>query len=121
MPVPAMPRARLVVGETQLRLGGLECILNRPSLPLHPHQLSDWGPGRTPGREERQILIDKAAPDQQAAGPQAGEIIVVFLRPEIRQLDISPVIQAQALGAVSRRQASPNLRGKSLRDLLGRA
>src|SRR5213596_1920456 len=34
MPVPAVPGAGLVVSKAQLRLGRLECVLNRPAPPL---------------------------------------------------------------------------------------
>ena len=44
----------------------------------------------------------EAAPDQQPARPQAGEVLVVFLRLEIGQLEIGPVIQARSLGADAR-------------------
>src|SRR3954466_11266122 len=99
MPVPAMPRAGLVVRQPQLRLGGLECILDGPALAFHPHQLIDRRTGRTPGREERQIPISKGASDQQATGPQAGEVFVVLSRLKISEFEISPVIQARSLGA----------------------
>src|SRR4029450_1635985 len=121
MPVPAVPRARLVVRQPQLGLGGLERILDRPAPAFRPPQSRDRGAGWTPGREERQILIAEGASDQQTARPQAGEVFVVFLRLEIRQLHISPVVQARPLGAVSRRQAPPGLWGKCLGTRLGRA
>lgn len=96
-----MPRAGLVVRQPQFGLRRLERILDRPALAFHPHQGVDWRAGRTPGREERQIPIGEAAPDQQAARPQAGEIFVVFLGREISEFDIGPVIQARSLGAVA--------------------
>ena len=48
-------------------------------------------------------------------------MLVVFLRREIGEFDIGPVIQARSLRALAGRQARPSLRRKSLRDLLGRA
>src|SRR5687768_17858855 len=101
MPVPAVPRARLVVAETQLRLGGLERVLDRPALALHPHQRVDRRAGRAPGREERQTPIGEAAPDQQAARPRTGEVLVVFVSLEIGEFEISPVIQACSLGTIA--------------------
>src|SRR5215216_583035 len=121
MPVPALPRAGFVMRQAQLRFGGLKRVLNRPTLPLDPHQDLERRAGRTPGREERQVLITEAASDQQATGPQAGEILVVLLRLKISEFEISPVVQACSLGAVARRQARPSLGRKSLRNLLGRA
>lgn len=112
--MPARPRAGLVVGESQLGLGGLERILARPAMALHPHQGLDRCAGRAPGGEERQISITEAAPDQQAARPQAGEVLVVFLRLKIGEFEISPVIQARSLGVESRRQALPGPRGEFL-------
>ncbi len=105
MPVPALPGTGFVVGQTQLCFGGLERVLDCPALSLHPHQGLDRGTSRAPGREERQIPIRDGAPDQQASCPQAGEILVVFLRLEIGELNIGPVIQARSLGAVAGRQA----------------
>jgi hypothetical protein len=77
--------------------------------------------GRTLGREERQILIRDGSSDQQTACPYTGEVFLVLIRPGIRQLDTGPVIQARTPVAVARRQASPNLRGTSLRAPLDRA
>jgi hypothetical protein len=107
--VPAMPAARLVVVEPKFGLGGLERILDRPAMALHPHQGLHQRAGRTPRGEERQILIGDGAPDQQTARPQAGGLGAVFLGLKVRQLDRGPVIQARSLGPVSRRQAPPGL------------
>jgi hypothetical protein len=73
------------------------------------------------GREERQILIRDGSSDQQTPCPYTGEVLLVLIRPGIRQLDTGPVIQARTPVAVARRQASPNLRGTSLRAPLDRA
>ena len=43
--VPAMPGTRFVVIKTELVLGGLEAVLDRPSVPLDPHQRFDRGAG----------------------------------------------------------------------------
>jgi hypothetical protein len=69
MPVPAMPGAGLVVSETQLRLGGLEGVLDGPAPPLNGDQDLDPGPGRAPGGEEGKLPIREAAPDQEPARP----------------------------------------------------
>src|SRR3954447_26638772 len=41
----------LVVSKSQLRLGGLERVLDRPAPPLNAHKCLDRCPGRAPGRE----------------------------------------------------------------------
>src|SRR5688500_16897994 len=98
--MPTVPGAGFVMREAQLGFSRLERILNGPAMTLRLHQRVDRCPGRTPGREERQMLIIEAAPDQQTARPQAGEIRVVFIRREISQLEISPVVQARPLNAI---------------------
>ena len=69
MPMPSVPGACLVMVEAEFVLGGLEAVLDRPALALHPHQRFDGRPGRAPCREEGQIAIGDIAPDQQAARP----------------------------------------------------
>src|SRR3954463_7018205 len=107
MPVPAVPRASLVVSKSKLRLSRLERVLDGPTPPLNRHQGGDPGPGRAPGREEGKLAIVQAAADQKSACPQAGEGLVVFGRIQVGQLAISPVIQPLAFRAVLRRQALP--------------
>ena len=72
VPVPAMPGAGLVVVETELGLGGLEGVLDRPALPFDSDQRLDPGAGRAPGGEEGELAIGEAAADQKAPRPQAG-------------------------------------------------
>ena len=76
MPVPAVPGPGLVVSKPEFGLGGLERVLDRPAPPLDAHQCLDRGPGRAPGREEREFPVGQAAPDQQATrpGPPQGGI-----------------------------------------------
>ena len=71
VPVPAVPRAALVVGQPNFRLGGLERILDRSAAALYHHQLFDRGTDRAPGGEVGERPIRQAAPHQQAARPQA--------------------------------------------------
>src|SRR5919112_693967 len=101
MPMPALPGAGLVVGQPQFRLGRLERVLNGPALPLHSHQDLDRRTSRTPGREECQIIIREAAPDQQAACPYTREILVVLISLSVGQLEVRPVVQAGPFRAVS--------------------
>jgi hypothetical protein len=108
VPVSAVPRAALVVGQPELRLGGLDGILNGPASALHCHQRLDRRAGRAPGREVGQRPVRQAAPHQQAARPQA--LIkrgVEHVGPERRQRQISPIEQARPLGASTGREADP--------------
>src|SRR3954462_1057798 len=98
MPVPAVPRASLVVSKSKLRLSRLERVLDGPTPPLNRHQGGDPGPGRAPGREEGKLAIVQAAADQKSACPQAGEGLVVFGRIQVGQLAISPVIRIPGEG-----------------------
>ena len=61
VPVPAVPGAGLVVGEPELRLGGLERVLDGPAPALHGDQRRDPGPGRAPGREVGPLAVGQAA------------------------------------------------------------
>src|SRR3954468_14050880 len=65
VPMPAMPGPRLVVIEPKLGLRRLERILDRPAMPLNRHPSFDPSSGWAPGREERELAIRDAAPDQK--------------------------------------------------------
>ena len=71
VPMPAMPGAGFVVIETKFVLGGLEAVFDRPAMTFDPDQRVDLGSCRTPGCEERQLVIGNIASDQQAARPSA--------------------------------------------------
>src|SRR4051794_10633873 len=64
VPMPAMPGPRLGVIEPKLGLRRLERILDRPAMPLNRHPSFDPSSGWAPGREERELAIRDAAPDQ---------------------------------------------------------
>ena len=66
-----MPGPGFVVVQPKLGLGHLKSVLDRPAMTLHRDQCLDRRAGRTPGREIGHLAITDAAPDQQAAGPQA--------------------------------------------------
>jgi hypothetical protein len=68
--VPAVPGAGLVVRQPEFRLRGLEGILDRPAVSFDRNQRGDPGAGRTPGREEGQLVVAEAAADQKTARPQ---------------------------------------------------
>src|SRR3954466_12499775 len=121
MPMPAVPRASLVVSKSKLRLSRLERVLDRPTAAFNHHQRVDPSSGRTPSREEGQFAIREVAPDQQAARPQAREGLVVLGRIQVGQLAVSPIIEPLAFRAVPRGEALPGRRIETLRDLLGRA
>ena len=76
MPVPAMPRASLVMIEAELILCGLEAVFDRPSMPFDADQRLHRGAPRRPCGEEGQITIGNIASDQQAPGPDAAEISI---------------------------------------------
>ena len=71
MPMPAMPRPGLVVIETELVLGGLEAVLDRPTAALNADERVYRSSCRAPCGEVSEISISDIAPDQQTARPQA--------------------------------------------------
>ncbi len=79
-------------GPDQFGLGGLEAVLDGPAAPLDHGQPLDGSAGRAPGGEVGAFSIGDAAPDQQAAGPQAGVRAPVFVCIEIGQFEIRPVV-----------------------------
>src|SRR4051812_42666357 len=100
VPMPAMPGPRLVVIEPKLGLRRLERILDRPAMPLNRHPSFDPSSGWAPGREERELAIRDAAPDQKPARPQTGLPFGVLAGIEVGQLAIRPVVQPLAFRTV---------------------
>jgi len=92
MPMPAMPRPGLVVIETELVLGGLEAVLDRPTAALNADERVYRSPCRAPCGEVSEISISDIAPDQQTARPQAMVLLIEFACFEIGQLQITPVM-----------------------------
>src|SRR3954463_15269172 len=119
--MPAMPGPRLVVIEPKLGLRRLERILDRPAMPLNRHQSFDPSSGWAPGREERELAIRDAAPDQKPARPQTGLPFGVRAGIEVGQLAIRPVVQPLAFRAVPRGEALPGALLEPCGDRLGGA
>ena len=58
--------------EAKFVFGGLEAVLDGPTVPFDPDESLDVGSRRAPSGEEGEIANGDATPDQQAAGPQPG-------------------------------------------------
>src|SRR3954452_10709605 len=121
VPMPAVPGARLVVSEPELRLGGLKRVLDRPPTSLDADQGLDRRAGRAPGGEVGPLATAEAAADQQPARPQPGEALVVLARLQIGQLTVGPVVQPLTLRARPGRQALPRSRAEAIGNVLGGA
>src|SRR5215204_1696343 len=121
MSMPAVPGAGLVVGQAEFGFGGFERILDRPAPALHPHQPVPGRAGRAPGREERQILIREAAPDQQAPRPHAGMLGAVFRGLKIGEFDIGPILPSIMLFPEFARDGGLIAYGPDLQDMFRRA
>ena len=83
--MPAMPGSGLVVVETELVLGSLEAVLDRPAMAFDADQRVDRSPSWAPCGEVSEISICDVAPDQQATCPQAMVFLVELSRAEISQ------------------------------------
>ena len=68
--MPAMPGSALVVIESELVLGGLKTVLDRPPMAFDRLQRFDGCSRWTPGREEGEIAIGDTTTDQQTACPK---------------------------------------------------
>ena len=121
MPVPAMPGAGLVVVEAEFIPGGLEAVLDGPATSFHPDQGFDGRAGRTTGGEEGKVVTGDVAADQQASGPCPGCAIGIFVGLEVAEFEIGLVVEAFALGALTRRQTLTRSRIEVLCDLRGGA
>src|SRR4051794_22694734 len=80
----------------------LRRTLNGPAPPLNRHQSGDPGPGRAPGREEGELPVGQAAPDQKSARPGPPQGGVELIGRKISQFQVSPVIQPRPFGAFAR-------------------
>src|SRR5512147_421786 len=119
--MPAVPASGLVVIKAELGLRRFEGVLDGPAMPLDLDQRRDVGPGRTPGREERQFAISDAATDQKTARPQPSSVAVVLGSLKIAEFAVGPVVKPLALRPLARGEAPPGGSVEILRDLLGRA
>jgi hypothetical protein len=123
--MPAVPGPGFVMVQSKLGLGDLEAILDRPAVTLHRDQRLNRGAGWTPGREVGHLAVADAAPDQEAAGPDATQVWVERLCRKIGQLQIRPLIQPRPLvpsPAERRRQAdgfSPPARSSAVPLMTG--
>ena len=82
-------------------------------------RVSMSGPGRAPGGEVGALAVGRAAPDQQATGPQAGARRPGTRPRQGRPIQIGPIVEPRTLGALARRQALPGGGLETLRDRLG--
>jgi len=119
--MPSMPRSGFVVVEAEFVLGRLEAVLDRPAVDFGVHERVDPGPGRAPGREERQFAVRDMSSDQQAAGPHPLASFTVIGSLDVREFEIGPVVQSCTLRALACRQAMPSGGIEILSDLACRA
>ena len=104
--MPAVPGAGLVVVQAEFVFGGLEAVLDQPTMPFDGDQGGNLYSRRAPGREEREVTAGDVAPGQQASGP--GQPLC--LRPlKVGEFKIAPVMQPRPLGSGSGRQALPRI------------
>ena len=107
--------------EAEFVPGGLEAVLDRPAVAFDQDQLFDARSGRAPNGEERQVASGDIAADPQPAGPeiagpQARSVLIIFVRLEVGERELSPVVQPRALGSLARRQPPPGGGIEALRD-----
>src|SRR5579875_1942250 len=114
-----MPGSGLVVVEAEFGLGGFEGVLNCPALPLDSDQGLDAGPDGAPSSEICLLAVRDAAPDQQPPRPDAGRAGPVFVRVEVGQFEISPLVKPWAFGALAGGQTLPGEGIEIFRDRLG--
>ena len=62
--MPAMPGSALVVIESELVLGGLKTVLDRPAMAFYRDQCFDGCSCWAPGGEEGEVIIGDATTDQ---------------------------------------------------------
>jgi hypothetical protein len=99
MTMPAMPGSGFVMVEPEFVLGGLEAVLDRPTMALDFDHCLDRRPCRTPSAKIGEIAVGDMAPDQQTTRPQAMAVIVEFLTREIGQFEVAPVVQPRSFGS----------------------
>ena len=78
MPMPAVPGPGLVVVETELVLGSLEAVLDRPAGAFNADERVDRSSCRAPRGEVSEISIGDITPDQQAACPQTVVLLMTM-------------------------------------------
>src|SRR3954464_4665694 len=69
VPAPPVPGARLAMVETEIVLGALEALLNRPAQPRRAGQFAQRDTNRRKGKRGGPFVgLPPTAPDQQRAG-----------------------------------------------------
>ena len=74
----------------------------RPAMSFHPDQGFDGRAGRAPGGEEGKIITGDVAADQQAPDLCASRTLDIFVGFEVGEFEVCPVMDALALGALTR-------------------
>src|SRR4051812_37717585 len=118
--MPSVPRPALIVIEAKLVLGGLETVLDGPTMTLDGSQRGYWGSGRTPGREECHLAVGDVAADQQSPRPYR-VFCAAELTGQVGEFHIAPLVQPRPLGPGPGRQTLPLSRGTGSGDLFGAA
>ncbi len=121
MPVPSVPGAGLVMVEAEFVLGGLETVLDGPTVAFDPDQCFNPGSSGAPGSKESQLAITDVPTDQQAARPRAGQVVAILGGVQVCQFQIGPVMQTGAFGALATGQAPPVAGFQPLGDAARRA
>lgn len=100
--------------EAEFVLRCLEAVLDGPAMPFHADEGFHGRACRAPRREEGQIAIGDLTPDQQTAGPRAGQAIGIFVSIKVGEFETDPVVKPGSLGVVACRQAMPCVRIRPL-------
>lgn len=77
---------------------------------FHPNKGFNGSAGRAPGREEGKVITGDVAAYQQAPGPCPDCAIDVFVGFEVGELEVGPVMDTLALGALTGQQTLPRSR-----------
>lgn len=93
--------------ESELVLGGLEAVFDRPAMAFNGNKRLDVRPGRAPCGEECEITVADIASDQEATGPKPRFLFVVFVGIEIGEFAVGPVMKPSAFGALTGRKTLP--------------
>src|ERR1700751_1615006 len=83
VPVPAVPRAGLIMVKSQFILRRLKSILDGPTMALDPDQRLNGGARGAPGGEKGHLAIGKVTSDQQAPRPQPRPVLAILIGLEV--------------------------------------
>src|SRR6201996_3778458 len=95
VPVPAVPKAGLIMVKSQFVLRRLKSILDGPTMALDPHQRLNGGASGAPGGEKGHLAIGKVTPDQQAPRPQPRPVLAMLIGLEVSQRQVGPIVQTR--------------------------